>query len=106
MMDAAFTAALRLWEQDLSQKEIARRLNISEQKVRRILVTAGAIQTEESKLHAQGQTVEEIAAALGKTVKAVQTRIPYDKGMYNSEYPTINALRIRKTRKKVEAKKR
>lgn len=105
MMDSTFTAVLRLWEQDLSQKEIARRLNLSEQKVRRILVTAGAIQTEESKLHSQGQTVEEIAAALGKTVKAVQARIPYDKGMYNSEYPTINAMRIRKTRKKRGSKK-
>ena len=39
MMDATYTAVSRLWEQQLSQKEISRRLGISEQKVRKILIT-------------------------------------------------------------------
>ena len=54
MMDATFQSVLRLWEQDISQKQIARRLRISPQKVCKILVTAGAIETEESKLQKQG----------------------------------------------------
>lgn len=41
-MDALVTAALRLHEQGLSIAGIARRLKISEQKVRKILITAGA----------------------------------------------------------------
>ena len=36
----------------------------------------------------------------GKSNSAVCSRIPYGKGMYNAEYPTINALRIRKCRQK------
>lgn len=98
MMDALFTSVLRLWEQDCSQKEIAQRLNISEPKVRKILITAGAVETEESRLYAEGKTVAEIAALTGKTENAVMGRIPYSKGMYNAEYPTINALKIRKSR--------
>ena len=35
-----------------------------------------------------------------KSEKAVIARIPYDKGIYNAEYPTVNALRIRKCREK------
>lgn len=98
MMDATFTAVSRLWEQGCSQKEICLRLNLSNSKVRKILVTIGAIETEESKLYAAGKTVDQIAEATGKSKNAVFGRIPYNKGMYNAEYPTINAMRIRKSR--------
>lgn len=98
MMDATYTAVLRLWEQNPSMKDIARRLNISHGKVLKILVTAGALETDESKLYVQGKTVPEIAQILGKSEKAVFCRVPYEKGMYGAEYSTINALRIRKCR--------
>lgn len=98
MMDVTVTAVSRLWEQGSSQKEISRRLNISEAKVRKILITTGAIETEESKMFAAGKTVEQIAAITKKSVNAVLGRIPYSKGIYNAEYPTINAMRIRKSR--------
>lgn len=98
MMDATFTAVSRLWEQGCSQKEICRRLNLSNCKVRKILVTIGAIETDESKLYAAGKTVEQIAEITGKSKNAVFGRIPYTKGIYNAEYPTINAMRIRKSR--------
>lgn len=98
MMDATFTAVSRLWEQHCSQKEICRRLNISNSKVRKILVTIGAIETTESRLYASGKTGEEIAEITGITPRAVNSRIPYSKGIYNAEYPTINAMRIRKCR--------
>lgn len=97
-MDATFTAVARLWDQELSQKDISRRLNISEQKVRKILITIGAVETEESRLLKQGFTVDQIAEMTGKTKGAVSGRIPYDKGIYNAEYPSINALRIRRCR--------
>ena len=97
-MDATYTAVLRLWEQNLSRKDIARRLNISHGKVLKILVPDGDLETEESKLYIQGKTVTEIAQILGKSEKAVFCRVPYEKGMYGSEYPTLNALRIRTCR--------
>lgn len=100
MMDATYTAVLRLYEQELSQVEIARRLNISNKKVLKILVTAGAVETEESRLYNQGLTAAEIAQQLGKTEKNVNNRIPYEKGIYNAEYPSKNALKIRKCREK------
>lgn len=37
-MDATYTAVLRLWEQNPSMRDIARRLNISHGKVQKILV--------------------------------------------------------------------
>ena len=103
MMDAAFTAVSRLWEQGCSQKEISGRLHISQAKVRKILVTVGAIETVESRLYAAGKTVQEIAAITGKTENAVMGRIPYSKCLYNAEYPTINAMRIRKCRDKAKS---
>lgn len=99
-MDATFTAVARLWEQKCSQREIANRLNISEPKVRKILITIGAIETDESQLFATGLSIEEIADKLGKSPKAVLGRLPYTKGQYGAEYPSINALRIRKSREK------
>lgn len=99
-MDATFAAVARLWEQKCSQREIANRLNISEPKVRKILITIGAIKTDESQLFATGLSIEEIADKLGKSPKAVLGRLPYIKGQYGAEYPSINALRIRKSREK------
>lgn len=102
MMDATVQSVLRLWSQGTSQKEIARRLRISDQKVCKILVTTGEIETDESKLLMSGLSVNQIAEKLNKSVKSVIARIPYKKGVYNAEYPTINAIRIRKTRQRKE----
>lgn len=101
-MDATFTSIVRLWEQGYTQTQISRKLNLSLSKVRKVLLTVGLIETEESKFLKQGLTVGEIAKKLGKTVKAVSGRIPHKKGMYNAEYPSKNALQIRETRKKKE----
>lgn len=98
MMDTTVSSVLRLWEQELSRKEIARRLGISFQKVTKILVTAGALETPESRLYAQGYSLAQIAAALGEKEHAAFPRVPYEKGMYGAEYPSINARRIRKCR--------
>lgn len=97
-MDVTVQSVLRLFEQGVSQKQICARLKLSHTKVTQILVTAGALETEESKLYAQGYTVEEIAQKLKKKPNSVKVRLPYSKGVYNAEYPTINALRIRKHR--------
>lgn len=103
-MDALMTSVLRLHEQGLSIKTIARQLKVSEQKVRKILITAGAwsspISRKVAELQAAGKSLDEIAAALGITRNAVLSYTPYDRGMQNAEYPSLNALRIRASRAK------
>lgn len=103
-MDRIFLSALRLHEQGVSIKEIARRLSISEQKTRRILITAGTYTTPTIRRIAEetaaGKTIDEIAAGLGVTAKAVIANMPYSKGSYNMEYPSKNALAIRRCRGK------
>ena len=99
-MDATYTSILRLWDQGLTRNQIANRLDVSKQKVNRVLITSGAVETEESALYNQGCTVEQIMQQLGKSRKAVVTRLPYLRGMYDAEYPTPNAIRIRRWREK------
>ena len=99
-MEEVFSDVSNLWKKGFSKKEISRRLNISEHKVRKILVTIGAIETEESKLYSAGHTQEQISQITGKTLGAVNARIPYTKCPYNQLHPTENALRIRKHRTK------
>ena len=103
-MDALMTSVLRLHEQGLILKAIARQLKVSEQKVRKILITAGAWSSPTSRkvadLQAAGKSLDEIAAALGITRNAVLSYTPYDRGMQNAEYPSLNALRIRASRAK------
>lgn len=107
MMDATYTSVLRLHEQGESVKTIAQRLIISESKVRRILITAGAYTSptvEYIRSHvAAGEPVEEIADALGISTKAVIGNMAYTKGMYGAEYPSKNALAIRRCRSKKTA---
>lgn len=101
-MDRIFTSVLRLSEQGVSLKQIGRQLGISEQKVRKILITAGAWSSETSKkissLVENGKSLDEIQAVTGLTRNAVLSYLPYERGMQNAEYPTVNALRIRKCR--------
>lgn len=99
-MDVTFRSVYRLWDEGESQRTIARRLNISAGKVRKILVTLGAYETNITRLYKSGMTAEAIAQRTGKSIQAVNTHIPYDKGMYGAEYPTKNALKIRNTRAK------
>lgn len=101
-MDALQQTIVRLSDQGITVKQIARRTGTSEQKVRRVLITMGLWSSPLSerihRMHASGKTLDEIAAALGMTRNNVTSYLPYDKGMYNAEYPTTNALRIRACR--------
>ena len=94
-MDATMQTVLRLHEQGIPRRTIAKRAGISLQKVRKILITAGAWSDETSekigKLRANGMSVPEIAEELG-----VKTN--------NQEYPTINAIRVRNSKRKAKEK--
>lgn len=69
-MDATIQTVLRLHEQGIPRRTIAIRAGISLQKVRKILITAGAWSDETSekigKLRANGMSVPEIAEELCK----------------------------------------
>lgn len=93
-------AVSKLWRQGYSLNEISRKMQINLQKTRKILITLGEIDTEEAVLFRQGLTQKEIAEKLQKTESAVNARLPYGKGMYNAEYPSRNALKIRKSRER------
>ena len=107
-MDATIQTVLRLHEQGIPRRTIAKRAGISLQKVRKILITAGAWSDETSekigKLRANGMSVPEIAEELGVKTNTVWSYLPYSKGMYNQEYPTINAIRVRNSKRKAKEK--
>ena len=107
-MDATIQTVLRLHEQGIPRRTIAKRAGISLQKVRKILITAGAWSDETSekigKLRANGMSVPEIAEKLGVKANTVWSYLPYSKGMYNQEYPTINAIRVRNSKRKAKEK--
>lgn len=99
-MDALETSVIRVYEQTKSVTQTSKQCKISWQKANKILINAGIIQTPESKLYNQKHTVNEICQMTGKSRKVVLSRIPYGKCMYDAEYPSPNALKIRKSREK------
>lgn len=87
-----------------SIKETSRICKISEQKVRKVLITKNAYSTplsdKISSLSDRGLTPLEISKKLNISRAAVNSYMPYAKGVYNSANPTENAQRIRKSRDK------
>lgn len=85
-----------------SIKSAARAAGISENKARKILINAGLLHYDRTdallKLMQGGDTLEQAAEKLKISVKVAHNYLPYVKGEYNSESPTLNALRIKKCR--------
>lgn len=77
---------------------------VSEQKVRKVLIDAGAYESDMSiqvnDLYEQGYSVENIAEKLRVSKSTVSAYLPYTKGVYLGENPSSNALKIRKCRAK------
>ena len=86
-----------------SIKKVAALFRISEQKVRKVLIDAGTYESDMSiqvnDLHEQGYSVENIAEKR-VSKSTVSAYLPYTKGVYLSENPSSNALKIRKCRAK------
>ncbi len=83
-MDATIQTALRLHEQGIPRRTIAKRAGISLQKVRKILITAGAWSDETSekigKLRANGMSVPEFESEIRsekQKKKPSPARIPH-----------------------------
>lgn len=101
-MDITMESVAKLYKQEYSIKRISQQLNISVPKVRKILITLGLYESGHSafirKRLQDGASIPKIAAELGISEKAVNSHIPYSKGMYDAEYPSKNAIKIRKSR--------
>lgn len=90
-----------------SIRAVATGFGISRTKVRKILVTLGAIKSEitekASELKAQGLTLEQIADEMGMSMATVSTYLPYNTVMYNGENQSANAGNIKRYRERLKA---
>ena len=91
-----------------SLKAVAATLEISENKVRKILITENEIEYERTAqamvLLKYGKSLSEVACSLGISEKVLNNYLPYSKGEYMSENPSENALKIRAHRQRVHEK--
>ena len=76
--------------------ETGRYFDISDQKVRRMLIGTGAYTTPLSKkilkMYNGGMSPEEIGVQLNLSRSTVFANLPYTKGQYNADCPTKNAI--------------
>lgn len=104
MDGTSMDGVLNIYNKTGSIKETSRICGISEQKVRKVLITKNAYSTplsdKISSLSNRGLTPLEISKKLNISRAAVNSYMPYAKGVYNSDNPTENAQRIRKSRDK------
>lgn len=95
---------IEYYNQCLSMRQTANYFEVNQQKIKKMLITGGAYETPVSKkiieLYNSGFTPEKIQEKLKISHSTVFANLPYLKGQYNSDNPTINAIRIRKCRNK------
>ncbi len=91
---------VKTYESSGSIRATAKELGISHAKVRKTLLTTGTYETELTHeiagLWARGLRYTEIAQTLNISKSWVYANTPYEKGMYESDTPTRNALNIRR----------
>lgn len=93
---------VQCYKQDGTINGAARAMHISPQKVRKLLITAGAIQPEKSReallYLSRGLKKTEAAEKLGISVKALESYLPYTKGAYNQPERSPNAVKLSRWR--------
>ena len=90
-------------EQDALLRQLASEYKISTAKTRKILITSGLFESEESiqihRLYSEGKSVAEISEITGLKKSTINNYLPYSKGIYkNDEKPTLSNARVRKHR--------
>lgn len=82
-----------------SLRDTAKAMQLSRTKVRKILITMGAIESDITKralaLREKGYDRDEIADALGVSAATLSTYMPYGERVYNREEKTKNAIRVK-----------
>ena len=93
-----------------SLRKVADEFGITHLKARKLLITAGAYNTELSEainaLKAEGLSVQEIMLRTGLSRASVHSYLPYTKVVYNAGEISLNAERLRRYRERQEAVKR
>ena len=86
---------------------VAEEMEITPSKVRKLLITADFYSSRKSRevqeLADQGLSLKEIAEQMGLTVASVCNYLPYSRGIYNLEDPTLYADQCRLFRKRKTA---
>ena len=92
-----------------SLRKTADEMGLSLSTVRKALIPNGAYETPYSKevffYYTKGYSAEEIAKALNTTAKRVAAWMPYDKGMYNMDDKSQDAVRSDNYRKRIKQAK-
>lgn len=92
------------YEKEGSLKKVARLYDVSEQKIRKILIDANAYESDTANkvndMYKQGYGAQYIADKLKMSISAVSSYLPYTKGQYLADELTENAIRIRQCRQK------
>lgn len=82
-----------------SLRYTAKAMQLSRTKVRKILITMGAIESDITEralaLREKGYDRDEIADALGVSAATLSTYMPYGERVYNREEKTKNAIRVK-----------
>ena len=96
--------AVSVYQETRTIKGTAHKLGISDQKARKLLITAGVIQPEKSRQAllylSRGLKKEEAAQRLGISVTTLSTYLPYTRPIYNQPTRSKNAERLSAWRKK------
>lgn len=89
--------------------KLAKKHNISVLKVRKLLVSAGALKNEKTiqihRLKAEGKSVSEIVKITSLSKASINSYLPYSKIIYNMEVVSPNAVRMKRHREKVKAER-
>lgn len=103
-MEVLFKEVADDYSKTKNMNETAINLNLSQAKVKKILITLGLYKNPLSlriaRLVAMGFTIKAIAENLQISTKVVSANMPYTKTVYNSDTPSENALKIRATRER------
>lgn len=101
---ALTSLAVEFYEEYGEVKAVAEELEMSEIKVRKLLITAGAYESEIADeimaLYEAGKTIQEICRMTGLGKSSVNGYLPYTKVPYNAKELSLNAERIKKYRKR------
>ena len=91
-----------------SVRTVAKSMELSPMKVRKILITAGAystdLSTEIGELWKDGKTVGEIAEILSMTPANVNSYLPYERIIYNMDEKSVNADRQARYRERLRSR--
>lgn len=107
--EALYQEIIRTYLDTESVKDTAAKLETSVVKVRKVLITEG-LWSSKTSLEIQhylnlGKTTAEIAEILSTTEKAVQQYLPYTRGLYNGDNPSVAAINSADYRERIRVAK-